>query len=292
MEQLPFGGYPETTPDQPRPSRGPRRAAVAAAACVVVAGGAIAVAGTTGGTPAAATSAAAAAAPTTTVPKGAPQPWPGGRRRGRGSGGGFGFGGGGEGGKIASISAGGFTVSAPGATYTFTTSSATVYLEGGVPVSRSAMAVGDSVAVRAAAPASSTATSLPASAVELLMPEIAGKVVSISGSGMVIQDREGFWRTIDVSSSTVYAEAGKTTSASSVKTGSYVVASGQIAGDHTTLDASAVALLGSMPGGPGLPGGTGAGFFGPAAGGPWPGGGPPPFGPGASSGVASSSATD
>jgi hypothetical protein len=237
----------------------PRRAAIAAAACVAVAGGAIAIAGTSGGHATPASDTAASSASTTTMPN-APLP----PRHARGSfhlGGGLG--GPGALGTVGSVTAGGFTVKGPGATYTFTTSSSTVYREASVPVGRSQLTAGERVMVRASAPATSGATSRAATEVDIVLPEVAGKVLSISGSQVVVQDGQGFWRTVDVSSSTAYGQAGKAAAASALKTGQYVVATGQIASDHTTLDASAVALLGSSPaaGGGDFPP-DGPGFFG------------------------------
>jgi hypothetical protein len=81
-----------------------------------------------------------------------------------------------------------------------------------------------------------------------------------------VQDAEGFWRTVDLTSSTAYAQGGKPAAAGAVKTGTYVLVAGHVAADHTTLDATAVALLGTDPAG-------GPGFFGPLGGGAfWPGG--------------------
>jgi hypothetical protein len=245
----------------------PRRAAVAAATCIAVAGGAIVIAGTTGGhvLPAARFSAAS----TTTVPKAPPHPrfFPGGKHRGFP---GFRFGGPlGAFGTVGSVTAGGFTVKGPGATYTYTTSSSTVYREASVPVGRGALAAGERVLVRAEAPASSGATHSAAHEVEIVLPAVTGKVVSISGSQVVVEDGQGFWRTVAVSSSTAYGEAGKKAAASALKAGDYVVAMGLIAADHTTLDASAVGLLGTTPaedGGGGFPPAPGffdgPGFFG------------------------------
>lgn len=276
----------------------PRRAAVAAAACVAVAGGAIAVAGATGSHASPAADTQLSAASSTTVPKPPQHPgrFPGGRH------GGFpgfpGFRGGdpfGAGGTVGSVTAGGFTVKGPGATFTYTTSSTTVYREASVPVSRSALVAGERVLVRAVPPASSSAATRAAGEVEIVLPMVAGKVVSISGSQVTVQDGQGFWRTVDVSSSTAYAQAGKKAAASALKTGEYVLAAGQIAADHTTLDASAVALLGTGPakgagfglpagfGPPAGPGGFSGGGFGSPAG---PGSSWRPAGPGAQSGTA------
>jgi hypothetical protein len=280
--------------------------AAAAAGVLVVAGVSIAVASRGSGKPASAT-ALAATATTTTVPggKGGPPAFPGkpdgpGRRA---------FGVIGGGGTIASISSSGFTVTTPkGPTVTYTTSSSTMYREGAVTVGRSALAVGEHVVVGVARPAASASSTAPRAAqlVDLLLPEVVGKVVSVSGSTVVLQDSQGFWRTVQVSASTAYQSDGKTSSASALKAGVYVAASGTIASDHTTLDASAVAILGTTPASGAGPLGPGFsfGFFGGAgkqgaffggganfAGGGGPGGQGGPGGPatGVSSGAQQSS---
>jgi hypothetical protein len=286
---------PSLTP-APARSRPPRRAAVVATACLAVAGFAIGVLSTRHNGPA---SAVATAATATTTPAAAPRPpfrgHGGPRFGGRGlAGGAF------SAGTVASISASGFTVSGPsGSKITFTTSSSTTYSEVGVQVGRSALAVGEHVAIRTSLPASS-GTTHAASAVELLLPEVEGKFVSLSGNRLIVEDDQGFWHTIELSSSTAYGEAGKAASESALKSGVYVLASGQIASDHTTLQASAVAVStgGASAGGPAAawpgfagplfgPGPQGA-FFAPGPAGAWFGG--PAGGSGSSNGGGSSAA--
>jgi hypothetical protein len=176
---------------------------------------------------------------------------------------GFGFGGGaagfglGFGAVVKSISPTSVTISRPGGTtMTVTTNGSTQYREGLVKVSRSALAVGEHVAVlspmalpvppsggKPATAASSTTKA--ATLIEIILPGVSGKVVSVSGSTIVVQDSEGFWRTVDVTSGTAYESAGKTATESAVKKGELISASGAIASNHTTLDASAVAVLGT-----------------------------------------------
>jgi hypothetical protein len=260
----------------PVPARShlPRRAALVATACLAIAGFAIGVLSTRHSTP---RSAVVAAATGTTTPASAPKPF--GRHAGPRFGG-HGFAGGAfSGGTVASVSASGFTVSGlNGTKVTFTTSSSTTYSEVGVQVSRSALAAGERVTIRTSMTASS-ATTHAASAVELVLPEVEGKFVSLSGGRLIIEDSEGFWRTIELSSSTAYGEAGKAASESALKAGVYVLASGQIGSDHTTLQASAVAVsaAGSSAGGPGFAGpffgsGPQGAFGGPGPRGDWFGG--------------------
>ena len=184
---------------------------------------------------------------------------------------------------MKSISSNSVTITRPGASaVTVTTNSSTRYREGLVKVSRSALAVGEHVfvftAITSPVPASGGSATATAStthaASDIILPELSGQVVSVSSSTIVVQDSEGFWRTVSVSSATVYESAGKTTNESSVKKGELVSASGTIESNHTTLKASAVALEGtgnrpvSFPPGAasfGAQGGLGSGSPGPGA---------------------------
>ncbi len=169
------------------------------------------------------------------------------------------------------------------------TDSSTKYLEGPFDVGRSALAVGEHVAVLPNRPSggsensSGSSTTITAAAIVIQAPSLGGTVVSVAGNVIVVQDRDGFWRTIDVSSATKYEQDGKTASLSGVKKGDVLFAAGTISSDHTTLDASVVAFgaAGSVPGpersggwggpgafgGPGGPGGPGrpGAFGGPSA---------------------------
>jgi Domain of unknown function (DUF5666) len=172
-------------------------------------------------------------------------------------GGGPGFFGAQPGGVVKSITSTSVTITGPtGKTVTVTTNSSTQYREGPVKVTRGALAVGEHVAVfspvampvpsSGATPSTAaSSTSHPATVIDIILPGISGEVVSVSGSTIVVQDNEGFWRTLDVSSGTVYESAGKTATESAVKKGELISASGKIASNHTTLEASAVAVLGT-----------------------------------------------
>ncbi|HEV2362020.1 MAG TPA: DUF5666 domain-containing protein [Acidimicrobiales bacterium] len=214
-----------------------------------------------------------------------------GRRFGRGGfGGGFGFGFGFGAGTITQIGSSSVTIKdGAGKSVTVKTTSSTRYDEGGVPVSRSSLSVGERVAIipeflsklelggpdgqKPTTPQLTPASSLTAGAIEIILPSVGGKIVSISGSAFVVQDGEGFWRTVDVSTSTVYFEpGGKSLSESGLKVGDFVVASGDIGSDHTTLDAKTVGLMPNLP--PKSPSGgspfggqlPGPGWYGPPAG--------------------------
>lgn len=83
-------------------------------------------------------------------------------------------------------------------------------------------------------------------------PHLDGTVVSANGSSIVITDREGFQRTIDVSSTTTYTDGLSATPA----VGTRIHAEGTVAADHTSLSATRLgqAPVGRKDGGPGRKG--------------------------------------
>lgn len=272
-------GHESHQPDLPEPSgptrsrRRQRKAAAGLAVCLVATGVGIAIGQATDHGPLTASLEAAAAAPgttTTTVPNSAPLPQP--AWTGPALGGGIGpFGKGMFGpffgglGTVTAVTPDSFKVKLrDGSTVTFTTSSSTSYDTIGVKVGRGELSVGETVIVRPPLTKGSPAptnSSKPraAGAVTLALPTISGKVVSISGGSAVIEDGQGFWRDVSLSTATVYGKSGTSATVADVKTGGYVLVSGHIASDHQTLDAVAV-QLGAFAG----PGGPGVGeFFGP-----------------------------
>ncbi len=94
-------------------------------------------------------------------------------------------------------------------------------------------------------------------------PHLDGTVKSVSGSTVLITDRDGFTRTIKLSSATKYTDS---LSAAKLTKGTKIHAEGTVDADQTSLDATSV---GTMPaGGPGRGGPGGFGGHGPAGRGP------------------------
>ena len=149
----------------------------------------------------------------------------------------------GVGGKVTSVGNGTFTIATPnGNSITVTTTSSTKYHEMGVTTEPTSVAVGEQVMIMPTNQnLSPTTTTVTAAGVEIMQPTLAGKVIS-SGSGtIVIQDRQGFYRTIDLASSTQYSTGGGTASSTdSVTSGENIVAFGSVASDHTSLNATFV----------------------------------------------------
>lgn len=123
-----------------------------------------------------------------------------------------------------------------GATKTVTTNSNTKYLETGASSPPAGVVSGEHVFVLLV-PGASTPT---ARNVLIILTELNGTVVSVGSTSFVLQDSQGFWRTVDVGSGTTYAPSGTTLAG---LTGDHVVAFGTVDPDLTDLDARFVNML-------------------------------------------------
>jgi preprotein translocase subunit YajC len=121
---------------------------------------------------------------------------------------------------------------------TYTLNSSTSYYKGQATSTFAALSPGERVGVQV-----STAGSTVASSVRILEPMLVGTVQSVSDTQIIVADQQGFWHTIDISSSTSYQKAGALISLSSIKVGDMVSASGTIASDHTSLNADSVTVM-------------------------------------------------
>lgn len=150
---------------------------------------------------------------------------------------------GGLAGKVSSIGNGSFTISTNnGKSVTVDTTASTTYHEIGVTTQPTSVTLGEQVMVRPTnQDLSSSTTSVTAASVEIIQPTLAGKVISAGQTTIVVQDRQGFYRTIDLSSATQFATGEATASSTdNVTTGENIVAYGSIASDHTSLNATMV----------------------------------------------------
>jgi len=247
------GTSPEETARRRRRSLALRTGATAVVACGLAAGSyGIAAASSSSGTPRAASALTATSSkPSSTKPTApssrAPRlggPWGFGRfGEGPGALGSDGFG---RGGTVKSITATTITVvTALRGTVTVTTNSSTTYREGGKTVTRSALAAGDEVVFLSAArpSSSSTSSSTLVGAVEIVLPHVSGKVVSINGSQVVVAQADGLYVTVNVSPSTSYDEAGQTATSSAVVAGAEVSVTGTLSSDHFQIDATTIEVL-------------------------------------------------
>jgi hypothetical protein len=228
-----------------------RTGATAVVACGLAAGsyGIAAAASSTGAPKNASALAATASSPSTAKPSAPSAKSP---RLGRpapfGPLGGFGgrFGDLGQGGTVKSFTATTITVdTAFNGTITVTTNASTTYSKGGKTVTRSALATGEQVAFLPASrpTASSTSTPTLVRTVEIVLPHVSGKVISVNGSQVVVQQQDGLYVTVNVASSTAYDEAGQAAPSSAVVAGVEVSVTGTVSADHTQIDATTVDIL-------------------------------------------------
>lgn len=210
-----------------------------------------------GASPSPSTAPGASAAPGTS---GDPDP----AKDGRGPGhlGGFGFehGGFGRGGiTITAISGSSLSLKTDdGWTRTIAVTSTTTITRAGATIAIGDLKVGDTIGLRQERATDGTYS---ITAIDLVLPKIAGQVTAVDGSTITVAQFDGTTATIHVSSSTTYAIGDKTDAAlADVTVDSFVVASGTTRADGS-LDAEAVRGGSFGRGGDGGPGRHG-----------WPGG--------------------
>ena len=111
-----------------------------------------------------------------------------------------------------------------GESTTVTTDSSTAYQESGKKSRRSAVAAGEQVVfLRGGGMAKSASPgSQPVTLVEIVPPQVLGKIVSVNGSQLVVSQQDGLNVTVNTSAQTTYGEVGQTASASEVQVGTVV----------------------------------------------------------------------
>jgi len=149
----------------------------------------------------------------------------------------------GLGGKVTALSATSLTFVDPmGTSHTVALTSATTYDQDGKTASAGVVAVGSEVRIRPTT--NSTSSSITAAEVDVELPHLLGTVVSVETSGsspvIVIEDRDGFQRTIVTSSATTYTVNGSAGTAAAVLVGKTIMAVGAVDANHTSLDATSV----------------------------------------------------
>lgn len=76
---------------------------------------------------------------------------------------------------------------------------------------------------------------------------LAGQVVAVNDTTVIVADRDGFWRTVNISSATTFTNLGRDTTQSTVTVGSFVMARGSVNVDHVSLDATDVQIAETAP---------------------------------------------
>ena len=140
-----------------------------------------------------------------------------------------------------------------GQTLTVTTDASTIYREGTRTVARSALASGQEVSFRSvfvpvARPGAENALTTSSSSrtvglVEILLPNVSGKVVSVNGSQVVVAQQDGLYVTVNTSTSTTYEQAGQAIPAVQLQAGTVVSVTGTVSSDHTEINATTVEIV-------------------------------------------------
>jgi hypothetical protein len=115
--------------------------------------------------------------------------------------------------------------------------STTKFFEGNKRVSASDLVTGESVSVRL-----STGAPMTAARIDIIIIKLGGIVTAVNDNAITITVARGFARTIDVSGTTTYTEAGKPATLSDVMVGFRINATGFVSADQTALDATSVAI--------------------------------------------------
>jgi hypothetical protein len=145
------------------------------------------------------------------------------------------------GGVVTALSADSVTITTPeNATATFALTSSTAVDENQLAASLSSLAVGERILIHTSGPSSPAAI-----AVTIIPPIVLGEVVSMVGDRIVVNDPDGFYRTIEVSPVTTYRIGDADTKLNAVTVGSWLLAEGKVGSDHTTLDAVVVTIASS-----------------------------------------------
>lgn len=191
-------------------------------------------------------------------PSGAPHP---GLRPGGAWGGARGgpFGPGGP--RLAVKSVSGNTITATGrgsTTYTVTVSATTVYTEAGASATLSDIQPGSIIAVRSATPSART-TTITATSVTILLPQVGGTVTAVNGSTITVKGFNNTTYTVMVTGNTRYAKAGQSATLANITTNIFIMAEGSLSSDGKTLTAQRITVL---------PAGLGRGGFNGRHGGP------------------------
>lgn len=146
------------------------------------------------------------------------------------------------------------TLDTPRGVETVALTPATVYKRGTATVGLSDVKQGEIVRVAFVDP---KATSLVAKTVRIEPARAAGYVTTVnSPTSFTITMPDGFTRTVQDSSTTVFTNAGAAGSAADVTVGKFVVAEGTVDANGTTLDAARIGTGGGGGHGKGMPMGS------------------------------------
>ena len=144
-------------------------------------------------------------------------------------------------GSVTAFTSSSVTVQSNGGTptlFTFTTN--TTFKDGPYTLSASNLAIGEKVSVEVNSSAATTALN-----VSICLTAVAGVVSSVTGNNVVVNDFEGFARTV-VLGTTQYFDGRSAGSISDVVAGAHIIALGTIDTNTTSLDAVVVVVFAPM----------------------------------------------
>ena len=124
-----------------------------------------------------------------------------------------------------------------GAAGTYTITPGTVVTEGSTAMTATSLVVGDKVSIIVNSSAPTTAFKI-----NIELAHLAGTVSAVGGTAITIIAGQGFGRTVAVSPTTIFTEAGAPATLADVVVGVRIDAKGTIDANGTTLDAVSVAI--------------------------------------------------
>jgi hypothetical protein len=142
------------------------------------------------------------------------------------------------GGVVTALTATSITViDRAGTPVTYTITPTTTFTEDRIAATVADLAVGDNVRITLNATDLVTAV-----AIDIELAHAGGKVVSVSGSTIVVSNWKGVDETISVASTTTYSMGGTSATLADVTVGSFVFAEGSMTSGATNLDAVTVGI--------------------------------------------------
>ena len=149
----------------------------------------------------------------------------------------------GRGGALTVTKVNGNTITATGRagqTVTVQVSATTTYTEAGTAASLADIHAGSVIAVQGSS-ASTSARTIDATAITILLPTEAGVVTNVSGNTLTLTAFDGATHTVTVSGSTRYQKAGQSATLGDISTGTAIVAEGTLNSDGS-LSAARVTI--------------------------------------------------
>lgn len=138
---------------------------------------------------------------------------------------------------VTAVSGNTITLDTPRGLTTATVTAATTYHRGSATASLADVKPNELVRVRFVDP---TASALVVKSIRIELAHADGYVTAVNGTSFTIMGRDGFARTVQESSTTVYRNGGATGNPSEITVGKLIRAEGNVDANGTTLDATRI----------------------------------------------------